>query len=347
MMKAVVISEPGKLEIREVQIPKPGPYQALVRIETMALCNSTDRKLVEGHFPGIDAYPLVLGHENAGIVVEVGEKVISFRKGDRAIGGLLFDFGVPGLSGGWGGFCEYVLVNDHDAMARDGLADAAHGWYDGCIIQRSVPEGIGADEASLLCTWREVYGGLADFGIISEPEGKPLVEKVLVYGGGPVGQSFVKFMKLAGVKWVGLVDRHEMKQQKALAFGADAVFKPGEVDFPKETFDVVVDAVGSEEIVNAAIPMIRLGGTIGVYGVISKPTLTLQKDAGPYNFNLIIHQWPTRRRERAAMEPLCRWIKEGRLSAAEFVTHRFKTDDITDAFAVLKTGEALKVLLSW
>ncbi|MBR3688055.1 MAG: zinc-binding dehydrogenase [Lentisphaeria bacterium] len=157
----------------------------------------------------------------------------------------------------------------------------------------------------------------------------------------------MKFTKLMGVRWVGLVDPLPNKRELARKMGADTTFAPDEVDFPKESFDVIVDAVGSEKIVNAAIPMIRLGGTIGVYGVISQPTLLVEKGKGPYNFNLIIHQWPTRWRERAAMGPLCDWIKAGKLSAAEFVTHRFKIAELDKALAAVKAGAALKVLMSW
>ena len=67
-MKALVITEPGRFEVQEVATPQPGPYQALMRVETMALCNATDRKLVEGHFPGMETYPMVLGHENGKLV---------------------------------------------------------------------------------------------------------------------------------------------------------------------------------------------------------------------------------------------------------------------------------------
>lgn len=339
-MKVMVIPRPGMMEVQEVPTPKPGPYQALVKTEVMALCNSTDRKLVEGHFPGMEKYPMALGHEDAGIVVEIGEKVTQFKPGDRVIGGMVSDFGDTGISSGWGGFSEYVIVHDHDAMVRDGVADAEHGWFDSCEIQRAVPEGISADAGALLCTWREVYGGIGDFSI--QPK-----DKILIYGAGPVGMSFVKFTKLMGVKWVGLVDPHPNKRARALEMGADAVFAPEEVNFPASTFDVIVDAVGSEKIVNAAIPMIKLGGTIGVYGVISQPVLTVEKGKGPYNFNLIIHQWPTRWRERLAMEPICQWIKEGKLSADEFVTHRFNIADLEKALAAVKSGEALKVLMTF
>ncbi|MBP5228226.1 MAG: alcohol dehydrogenase catalytic domain-containing protein [Kiritimatiellae bacterium] len=339
-MKAMMIPTPGVMEIREVPTPKPGPYQALVKTEVMALCNSTDRKLIEGHFPGMEKYPMVLGHEDAGIVVELGEKVTQFKVGDRVIGGMVSEFGDPAIASGWGGFSEYVIVHDHDAMVRDGVADAAHGWFDSCEIQRAVPEGISADAGALLCTWREVYGGIGDFSI--QPK-----DTILIYGAGPVGMSFVKFTKLMGVKWVGLVDPLPNKRALALKMGADAVFAPEEVNFPASSFDVIVDAVGSEKIVNAAIPMIKLGGTIGVYGVISQPTLMVEKGKGPYNFNLIIHQWPTRWRERLAMEPICKWIKEGKLSADEFVTHRFNIADLDKALAAVKAGEALKVLMTF
>ena len=82
-MKTVIVPAPGKIEIRQVETPVINAYQALVKTEMVALCNATDSKLVAGKFPGVDTYPLALGHENAGIVVAVGEKVRNFKMGDR------------------------------------------------------------------------------------------------------------------------------------------------------------------------------------------------------------------------------------------------------------------------
>ena len=104
-MKTVIVPAPGKIEIRQVETPVINAYQALVKTEMVALCNATDSKLVAGKFPGVDTYPLALGHENAGIVVAVGEKVRNFKMGDRVIGGLISDFGAQGINSGWGGFC--------------------------------------------------------------------------------------------------------------------------------------------------------------------------------------------------------------------------------------------------
>jgi threonine dehydrogenase-like Zn-dependent dehydrogenase len=341
-MRAVLVKKPGELVVADIAKLKPGPYQVLVKTEVAALCNSTDAKVIAGHFPGIDRYPLVLGHENAGIVCEVGPNVRSFKPGDRVISAMVFSFAEPELASGWGGFCEYTLVHDHDAMAADGVADAAHGWFESFEIQRRVGSDIPAEEAALLCTWREVYGGIGDFGLTPK-------DAVLIFGAGPVGLSFVKFCKLLGMRWVGLVDPVLHKRERAKTLGADAVFAPADVAdaVPRLAgpLDAVVDAVGREDIVNGALPLIRPGGTVGVYGVLAAPTLTVQKSLGPYNFNLIVHQWPTRWREREAMAPLCKWIREGKLAASEFVTHTYPVERVAEAFEAVRSGEVVKCLL--
>ncbi len=343
-MRGIAVIEPGSVEIVELATPVPGPYQALVHTDLAALCNATDAKLVKGAFPGVEQYPLVLGHESTGIVTAVGEKVRNFAVGDRVIGGLLFEFSPSHYASGWGGFCDFTLANDHDAMLEDGVADAAHGWFECYEIQRAVDPDIPAAEAVLMCTWREVLGGFGDFQL--QPG-----HDMLVFGAGPVGLSFVKFARLLGLGWIGLVDPLAHKRARAQAMGADAVFAPDDEQLTDLTrhrgkpLDVVVDAVGSEQVINSALPLIKLGGTVGVYGVLGSPTLTIDKSAAPYNFNLLLHQWPTRWRERSAQKPLSDWIRGGQLAASEFVTHEFPLDQIHAALQSVREGAAVKCLL--
>ena len=345
-MRAVAVMEPGKVAVVELDVPRPGPYQALVRTDLAALCNATDGKLVAGHFPGVDRYPLMLGHESTGLVQQVGAKVQNFQLGDRVIGGLLFEFSDPRYASGWGGFCEYTLVNDHDAMVTDGVADAAHGWFECYEIQRRVDADIPAEEAVLLCTWREVLGGFGDFQLQADDE-------LLVFGAGPVGLSFVKFARRLGLGWVGVVDPIEKKRETALALGADAAFRPDDPALAQlrqqrgKPLDAVIDAVGHPPIINTALPLIKLGGAICVYGVIAAQELTINKAAGPYNFNLYMHQWPTRWREREAQQPLSQWIRQGELKASEFVTHEFRVEQIREALAAVKSGDVVKCLLRY
>jgi threonine dehydrogenase-like Zn-dependent dehydrogenase len=342
-MRAVAVTKPGEVRVVELPAPTPGPYQALVQTEVAVICNATDGKLVAGHFPGVERYPLLLGHEGTGIVRRVGDRVRNLAVGDRAIGGLVLDVPGGGYQSGWGGFCEYTLVNDHDAMAADGVADPGHGWLEVHEIQRRVDPDIPPAEAALLCTWREVWGGLGDFQL--QPR-----QRVLVFGAGPVGLSFVKLGKLWGLGWVGVVDPLPAKRALARELGADAVFAPDDPELEalpgeRTPLDAVIDAVGSPRIVNRALGMVRMGGSVCLYGVLAEPAFALEKARGPYNFNLFVHQWPTRARERAAQGPLCELIRQGRLSARPFVTHEFPVERIGEALQAVAGGEVLKCLL--
>jgi len=345
-MRAIAVVEPGRVEVIDLAEPSPGPYQVKVKSEAACLCNATDGKLVAGHFPGVDKYPLILGHESVGVVVEAGPKVRNFKPGDRVIGGLLFDFGDPRYASGWGGFCEYTLANDHDAMVADGAADAKHGWLEVYEIQRSVAHDISVEDAVMLCTWREVYGGFGDFHL--QPG-----DDILVFGAGPVGLSFVKFGKLLGLGYIGVVDPLAHKREKARKMGADCAMAPDAPELADlvqargRPLDAVIDAVGNPAIANRALPMIKLGGSVCIYGVIADEAITVEKAKGPYNFNLFMHQWPTRSRERAAQRPLCDWIRLGKLSAKEYLTHDFPMEQVNDAMAVVRRGEAIKVILRY
>lgn len=346
-MKTISVAAPGQIEIIDTPKPAPGPYQALVRTELACLCNKTDGELVHGAFPGLeDAFPFALGHESVGTVEQVGDKVRNFSVGSRAVSGLLFDLGVDGLESGWGGFCEYVLASDHEAMVADGVADEEHGWVEVFEIQTPVADDIDPEDAVLLCTWREVLGSFRDFHL------KP-GDDVLIFGGGPVGLSFVKLGRLFGLGWIGLVDRHAEKQAKAMEFGADATFAPGdgaiaEIPNTHGQLDAVIDAVGKAELINTGLPLLKRGGSIGVYGFMAGlREFVVDNSLGDFNYNLFVHQWPTRLYEKEAQVDLCDWVRQGKLSASEFITHRFSIDQIGEALDEVRGRKVVKALLRY
>ena len=90
-MLAVAVTTPGEVRVVEVPEPAPGPYQAKVRTELSCLCNSTDTKLIKGHFPGIEDYPLLLGHETVGLVQSVGANVRSFNRATGSSAGYCWN----------------------------------------------------------------------------------------------------------------------------------------------------------------------------------------------------------------------------------------------------------------
>ena len=346
-MKAVIVTKPGQLEIVDIPVPKPGAYQALVKNDRACVCNLTDSELLQGQFPGMEeACPFALGHEDTGIVQEVGSKVKNLKPGDRTVGGLVFDLGVEGLETGWGGFCEFTLANDHEAMVADGVADEEHGWVEVYEIQTKVDPDISPDQAVMLCTWREVFGAFRDFQL--QPG-----DSVLIFGGGPVGLSFAKFGKLFGLGWVGLVDPHPEKQDKALEFGVDAVFPPddpaiGELEKVRgKKLDVVIDGVGKPDIVARALPLVRRGGSFCIYGFLRGQPIHLDQAKADFNFNLYMHQWPTRLFEKEAQRPICGWLRTGDLKSEEFISHRFSIDDIAKAFAAIEERKVIKAVLEY
>jgi threonine dehydrogenase-like Zn-dependent dehydrogenase len=343
-MLSVAVVEPNKLEVVDIPEPTPGPYEAKVRTEAVLICNATDRKLIEGHFPGVENYPLLLGHETVGIVEEVGEKVRNFKPGDRVIGGLLLRSTHDRYHSGWGGFSQYLLAGDHQAMVADRAANSENGWVEVHEIMRAVPKSISIEDAVMLCMWREVYGAFEDFHLQKGDD-------IVVFGAGPVGLSFVKFARILGLGFIASVEPVVEKHKKALEMGADVAITPEEASLDRlrkdhgKPFDALIDAVGRESIINMSLPLVKLGGSVCVYGVIDTPTIHVEKFKGPYNFNLLIHQWPTRAREAAAQEPLVKWIEEGKLSYKEFVDAEYPIEEIQEAYEGSKTGLPIKTLL--
>ena len=114
-MKTLVVAKDGKLSIQEVNKPRYSEYQALVKTIACGMCG-TDIKLLHRTFKGFpeSVYPIMLGHEGVGEVVEVGAKVTSFKIGDK----VLLPFvdpdpeNLPGLGSGWGALSEYAVVCD-------------------------------------------------------------------------------------------------------------------------------------------------------------------------------------------------------------------------------------------
>lgn len=346
-MFAVAVTKPDELHIVQVPQPESGPYEAVIRTEIASICNMTDRKVAQGHFPGLHQFPLLLGHETVGVVEAVGDKVRSFKVGDRVIGALLINSTSPDYASGWGGFCEYIIAGDHDAMVTDEAATAENHWYEVCEIMTVVPASLSLEDAVLLCMWREVYSAIVgDFRLTAGDD-------IVVFGDGPVGLSFVKFARLLGLGEIYLVGKYPEKLQKAMEMGATATFKPDDpalhalVERRGKPFDAIIDGVGKEEIINMAVPMVKMGSSICVYGVLGTAPIQLNHSEGPYNFNLLLHQWPTRDGERAAQAPLIEWIEANQLSYREFVSGEFSVHDIQAAYDFSREKHTIKTLLRY
>lgn len=166
-----------------------------------------------------------------------------------------------------------------------------------------------------------------------------------------MGLSFVKLAKLHGMEPVCLATRSAWKREKALLLGADAVF-PADDELPTKMreafpqgFAQVIDAVGSPSVINQALQLVEHDGTAGIYGTVPDRRITLVTAEAPRNWRLVMHQWPDYSREAAAHEPLCTWLREGRLSSDEWITHELPFSRVAEGIELVKGSAALKVLI--
>ena len=121
-MKGLIVTADHTVQlVDDIPMPEIGPYEALVRIDCCMICNGTDMEILRGQLPEAAEYPLMLGHESAGHVIRIGEKVRSFQPGDQVIRACLPSNARYASS--WGSFSEYGVVLDYAAAAADGLPE--------------------------------------------------------------------------------------------------------------------------------------------------------------------------------------------------------------------------------
>ncbi len=331
-MKTLVVDKYGGLHVQEAQVPGFNECQALVKTLSCGICNGTDAKLIHRSFKnfGSEKYPLMLGHEGVGRVVKLGEKVTSYRLGDLVL--LPFADAQPGLGSGWGAFSQYGVVCDKDAWDT-----AKYGPVPECAYAQLVlPEAIDPADAAMIITLREVLSSVNRFGINKDAS-------VAVFGCGPVGLTFIKIMKLLGVKGIIAFDIVPDKLLDAKTMGADYAFNSKEVDcaaavrgiYP-EGLAFVIDAVGSSAIINQAMPLLGDQGKICCYGISANLSAQIDWSQAPYNWQMQFQQFPSKAEEGLAHGQIIQWLAAGLLDLKDFISDYFPFEDILRAFEQLE-----------
>ncbi|TLS51782.1 zinc-binding dehydrogenase [Paenibacillus antri] len=323
-MKALVVRQPGRMETVELPMPDVGPYEALVRIDLCVVCNSTDQMIVDGTLPfDFIRYPLVLGHETVGTVVDVGSKVTSFRIGDRVTRSGYKAHADAGVFAAWGGFAEYGIAEDVPALKRDG---GKHGF----ATPKVIPESLSDREAALLISLSELHG----FASQLELKGKT----VLVLGTGIAGLGIAWFAKRFGAAKVVVAGRREERLALALASGADEVVDTRKPEnLPDLRADVIVEASGSEDVFLHTFRLLAPSGHIAVYGV-AEDAYRIPLSKGPRQFSL--RHYDTN--EAGSMDEVCRMMVEGEFPVDLWITHEWPFEDIDEAFRQVRSGAVVK-----
>lgn len=333
-MRAVMATEPGKLGVGELEIPRPGDYEALVKMEACAICNSTDHKLMMNEFCS-GPFPVVLGHEAISTVVEIGPNVGNFKVGDRVFRQMLAYHHVPGEGRScWGGFAEYGTVTDE--WARQGLPygpDALPHCQQKLLID------VRPELAAGMVTLMECLDCIKTCGAA---QGK----SVAIVGSGPVGQALTLFAKLFGAGPVYAFGRNPAHAERfSRVTHADGYIAWPEADpivgsiVSKGGFDIVVEAVGSPDALDTCIKLAGDLGRVFVYGVAPASSPFRAGDTARPNVSVV---GATEGRVQAR---LVKWVEEGKVSLEDWVSHVMPMSDYQSAFDLVARKQATKAVL--
>lgn len=339
-MKAVVVLEKGKLAVvDDCPMPVIGPYDALVRIGTCGFCNGTDARIIYEQMTrkqGLQAYPTVLGHEGAGVVVQVGDKVRNYKVGEKHIRIQWIDLKGKPYTSTHGQMAEYGTIRDWRAMKEDGL-DVP--WTP--EKPSRLPDDFDLVDAGVLLSMCECLSAVKNFGINKDTD-------VLIYGAGPMGLAMMCYMKILGVKSITCVDCIPDRLEAALNIAkVDRVINYATQDKAVALegceFDRVVDAVGLSDIIYEASQYLRPFGVVCCLGVLrkgdSKVDLSLLRN------NTFVHMLNFPYEEYACLEENLDYIRRGLIDPKNFYQHVLPMDEVEKALALVMNKQTTKVIL--
>lgn len=257
-MEALVLTGIKSLELKEIAQPEIKPDEVKIHTAFAGVCG-TDHALyagLPGSAPAVP--PIVLGHENSGVVVEVGSEVTNVKVGDRvAVDPNIYCGQCKYCRTGRPELCEHLSAI---GVTRDG------GFEDYFTAPASVvypiPDNVSLKAAALVEPISCAVHGIQLLKVSP-------YQKALVIGDGFMGQLFVQILQAYGIHEVdlaGIVDEKlAMAKDK---FGAKRTFNTMAGDkIPDSEYDVVIEAVGSPKTQEAAIEAAARGGQVLMFGV--------------------------------------------------------------------------------
>lgn len=353
-MKAAVFAEPNRIVLDEKPIPDVGPLDALIRITTTTICG-TDVHILKGEYPV--ARGLTIGHEPVGVIEKLGSSVHGYREGQRVIAGAI-------TPSGHSAACLCGCHSQDGAGTKHGFK-AMGGWRFGNTIDGSqaeyllvpdamtnlaaIPDGLD-DEQVLMCP------DIMSTGFSGAESGRVRIgDTVAVFAQGPIGLCATAGARLMGATTIIGVEAVPARMEIARRMGADHVVDFTRVDPVDEIMrltdgrgvDVAIEALGRQETFEAALRVLRPGGTLSSLGVYSSDLrIPLGAFAAGLGDHTIVSTLCPGGKER--MRRLMDVIASGRLDTRPLVTHRFKLDDIEKAYAMFANQQdgVLKVAIT-
>lgn len=336
-MLAAVFKGNGILDVEEIEKPKiTRPDSVIIKVGAASICGSDLHVLAVP--PGQHADEgVVLGHEYYGYVEEVGSAVTRFKPGDCVVMDNIVKCHT----------CEYCRTGK-DNLCPNAVIYGQNingGFEQYCEVPESqlyhmpesVPSCIAAQTEPLAC----VLNGIRK--ISPKPE-----ENIMIFGAGPIGLTFIRVLKLYGVKHVGICEFSEARRKKAKDCGADLVIDSSKEDVLAavlkewgELCDTVVDAVGAGLVMGQALQLLKCGGTLLVFGqnanaVSQIPPAVITRNELVVKGTYCAHN---------TFLDSIKMLADPRLELERIIDRKMELKDILEAIQLLRTQAASRIII--
>jgi 2-desacetyl-2-hydroxyethyl bacteriochlorophyllide A dehydrogenase len=258
-LRAAVLQGIKQVKVMDWHTPSPSPNEVIVKVKSCGICG-TDQHIYHGHPGSAEVQPpIVLGHELAGEVIELGSEVTNLQKGDR----VSID---PNI---YCGTCKYCRSNRahlcSHLQAVGVTRDGGMGEY--CTVPAAncyrIPDQMNFEEAALVEPLGCVLHGFKKIHLTS-------LSKVLIIGGGFIGQLFLQLVKQQNVQSIIVSEPAKNKTGLLYQLGADEVIHP--LNTADLEVDVVIECVGRPESMELAVTSAAKGGQVLLFGVAAPET---------------------------------------------------------------------------
>ncbi|MGA1974605.1 MAG: L-threonine 3-dehydrogenase [Conexivisphaerales archaeon] len=342
-MKAVVKATPAYgADFLDVPEPAIKKQEVLVKVKATSICGTDVHIYDWNEWAAARIHPpLVIGHEFAGEVVEVG----------RDVGGLVVGDSVSGethipcqrceqcRTGNYH-ICENVLLRGVDiqgCFAEFVALDETTAWRN----DRSLPFEVASAQEPLGNAVHTVFSG-------GGVEGKT----VAIFGCGPIGIASAGVCRMSGAEKIFAVDISDYRLKMAQEFGATYTINAKESDPVKEIMletnrrgvDVFLEMAGTAETIHQGLAVLRSGGRASLLGLPSKPVeIDFSNDIVPKMVSL---NGVYGRRMFETWYTVASYLRSGKIDLGKLITHRLKMSEYQKAFELMKSGQSGKVVMT-
>lgn len=334
-MMANVFHGKDKIRIEEVEKPRAGVNDAVIRVTLTTICG-TDLHIVRGEYPVKPG--LIIGHEPVGVIEELGPGVTGYEVGDRVLVGAITPCGQ----------CNACLSGHLSQCGRGEGYHALGGWRFGNTINGAQAEYLLVPHA--MANLAKIPSQLTDEQVVlladiastglsgAESAQIKIGDSVVVFAQGPIGLCATAGAKLMGAGLIVGVDGDSNRLRMARQMGADVVLDYREVDVVAEVkkltgggADVAIEALGTQQTFESSLRSLRPAGTLSSLGVYSGK-LEVPYDAfaaGIGDYRIVTTLCPG---GKERMRRLMEIVKHGRLDLTPLLTHTFPLSEITKAY---------------